>query len=56
MTRLDRADLEPAILMMENYRRVLERLTDRGSGTRQGKLQLTATDKLHLLTRAMRPA
>ncbi len=56
LTRLDRAALKPAILMMENYRRVLDRLTARGWGTRQGRLQLTAADKLHLLTRAMRPA
>ncbi len=56
LSRLDRAALKPAILMMENYRRVLDRLTARGWGTRQGRLQLTAADKLHLLTRAMRPA
>ncbi|MXQ11283.1 squalene/phytoene synthase family protein [Microvirga makkahensis] len=56
LTRLDRAALKPAILMMENYRRVLDRLIARGWGTRQGRLRLTAADKLLLLTRAMRPA
>jgi squalene synthase HpnC len=56
LMRLDRTALKPAILMMENYRRVLDRLIVRGWGTRQGKLKLTAADKLHLLTRAMRPA
>ncbi|WP_052954769.1 squalene/phytoene synthase family protein [Microvirga vignae] len=56
LTRLDRAPLKPAILMMENYRRVLERLTARGWGVRQGKLQLRTADKLRLLSRAMRPA
>ncbi len=56
LTRLDRGALKPAILMMENYRRVLDRLTARGWGTRQGRIQLTAADKLQLLTRAVRPA
>lgn len=56
LRRLDRAALKPAILMMESYRRVLDRLVMRGWGARKGKLQLTATDRLHLLTRAMRPA
>ncbi|WP_230530362.1 squalene/phytoene synthase family protein [Microvirga roseola] len=53
---LDRIALKPAILMMENYRRVLQRLEARGWGVRQGRLQLTAADRLHLITRAMRPA
>ncbi|SCY25478.1 squalene/phytoene synthase family protein [Microvirga guangxiensis] len=56
LTSLDRAALKPAILMMENYRRVLDRLIARGWGMRQGRLRLTTADKLHLLTRAMRPA
>ncbi|MFC5482365.1 squalene/phytoene synthase family protein [Microvirga aerilata] len=56
LTRLDRAALKPAILMMENYRRVLARLAARGWGVRQGKLRLSATDRLQLITRAMRPA
>ncbi|MEZ0169170.1 squalene/phytoene synthase family protein [Microvirga sp. TS319] len=55
LERLDRAALKPAILMMENYRCVLDRLTARGWNARQGRLHLTAGDKLHLLTRAMRP-
>jgi phytoene synthase len=56
LMQLDRKALKPAILMMENYRRVLDRLEARGWGSRQGKLQLTAADRLHLITRAMRPA
>lgn len=56
LARLDRAALKPAILMMENYRRVLDRLQARGWGMRQGRLRLSAADRLHLLTRAMRPA
>jgi phytoene synthase len=56
LLRLDRAALKPAILMMENYRRVLARLQARGWGVRQGKLRLSAADRLHLLTRAMRSA
>jgi phytoene synthase len=56
LRHLDRAALKPAILMMENYRRVLDRLQARGWGTRQGKLRLSTVDRLHLLTRAMRPA
>ncbi|MEE1610652.1 squalene/phytoene synthase family protein [Microvirga sp. CF3016] len=53
---LDRKALKPAILMMENYRRVLDRLQARGWGLRQGKLRLSTADRLHLITRAMRPA
>lgn len=56
LAQLDRAALKPAILMMENYRRVLDRLSARGWSARQGRLRLSMTDKLHLLTRAMRPA
>lgn len=56
LRHLDRKALKPAILMMENYRRVLDRLEARGWGSRQGKLHLTTTDRLHLITRAMRPA
>jgi phytoene synthase len=56
LMHLDRAALKPAILMMENYRRVLVRLQARGWGVRQGKLRLSTADRLHLLTRAMRPA
>jgi phytoene synthase len=56
LMRLDRAALKPAILMMENYRRVLARLQARGWGTRQGRLRLSTADRLHLITRAMRPA
>ncbi|MCB5174419.1 squalene/phytoene synthase family protein [Microvirga lenta] len=56
LTRLDRSSLKPAILMMESYRRILDRLEVRGWGTRTGKLQLTATDRLQLFTRAMRAA
>jgi phytoene synthase len=56
LRHLDRRALKPAILMMENYRRVLDRLQARGWGVRQGKLRLSAADRLHLLTRAMRPA
>jgi phytoene synthase len=53
---LDRRALKPAILMMENYRRVLDRLEARGWGRREGKLRLSPGDRLHLITRAMRPA
>lgn len=53
---LDRVALKPAVLMMESYRRVLDRLEARGWGSRHGRLRLTTADRLHLLTRAMRPA
>ena len=53
---LDRKALKPALLMMENYRRVLDRLQARGWGRREGRLRLSAADRLHLITRAMRPA
>ncbi len=56
LMHLDRKALKPAILMMENYRRVLDRLQARGWGMREGKLRLSAADRLHLITRAMRPA
>lgn len=56
LTRLDRAALKPAILMMESYRRILDRLEARGWGARQGKLHLTAADRLQLFTKAMRTA
>ncbi|MGO4523342.1 squalene/phytoene synthase family protein [Microvirga sp. 2MCAF35] len=56
LMRLDRRALKPAILMMENYRRVLDRLQARGWGLRQGRLRLSTADRLHLITRAMRPA
>ncbi|EIM25137.1 squalene/phytoene synthase family protein [Microvirga lotononidis] len=56
LMRLDRRALKPAILMMENYRRVLDRLQARGWGRRQGRLRLSTADRLHLITRAMRPA
>jgi phytoene synthase len=56
LMHFDRHALKPAILMMENYRRVLDRLQTRGWGTRNGKLRLSAADRLHLITRAMRPA
>lgn len=56
LTRLDRAVLKPAILMMESYRRILERLELRGWGVRHGRLHLTAGDRLQLFTMAMRAA
>jgi phytoene synthase len=56
LKHLDRAALKPAILMMEGYRRILDRLDERGWGARRGKLHLTATDRLQLLTMAMRTA
>jgi phytoene synthase len=56
LPNLDRRALKPAILMMENYRRVLDRLQVRGWGRRKGKLRLGPGDRLHLITRAMRPA
>jgi hydroxysqualene synthase len=56
LMHLDRRALKPAILMMENYRRVLDRLQARGWGRRQGRLRLSTADRLHLITRAMRPA
>ncbi|MBM6593476.1 squalene/phytoene synthase family protein [Microvirga pudoricolor] len=49
----DRSALKPAILMMESYRRLLDRLEARGWGTRHGKLRLTAGDRLQLLTLAV---
>ena len=56
LLRLDRAALKPAILMMEGYRRVLHRLEARGWGVRQGRLRLSAADRLRLMSLAMRPA
>jgi hydroxysqualene synthase len=56
LDRLDRARLKPAILMMESYRRILDRLQARGWGARRGKLRLTAGDRLQLLTLALRTA
>jgi phytoene synthase len=56
LTQLDRSSLKPAILMMESYRRILDRLEARGWGARLGKLRLTATDRLQLITLAMRTA
>ncbi|HEY8383330.1 MAG TPA: squalene/phytoene synthase family protein [Microvirga sp.] len=56
LARLDRGRLRPAILMMEGYRRILDRLQARGFGTRHGRLRLTAGDRLQLLTLALRTA
>ena len=56
LLRLDRGALKPAILMMEGYRRVLHRLEARGWGVRQGRLRLSAADRLRLMSLAMRPA
>jgi phytoene synthase len=56
LASLDRATLKPAILMMEGYRRIFDRLQARGWGRRQGRLRLTAGDRLQLLTLALRPA
>ncbi len=50
---LDRASLKPAILMMESYRRLLDRLEERGWGERRGRLRLTTGDRLQLLTLAV---
>jgi len=41
---------------MESYRRVLDRLEARGWGVRQGRLRLSAADRLRLISLAMRPA
>jgi phytoene synthase len=56
LASLDRAALKPAILMMEGYRRILDRLERRGFGTRRGRLRLTTSDRLQLLSLALRPA
>lgn len=53
---LDRTHLKPAILMMEGYRRIFDRLQARGWSARHGRLRLTAADRLRLLTLAMRSA
>jgi phytoene synthase len=53
---LDRTHLKPAILMMEGYRRIFDRLQARGWSARQGRLRLTTADRLQLLTLAMRSA
>jgi phytoene synthase len=50
---LDRTSLKPAILMMESYRRLLDRLEERGWGARSGRLRLTTGDRLQLLTLAV---
>jgi phytoene synthase len=51
---LDQRALRPAILMMEGYRRILEKLERRGWGPGQGRLRLNAADRLQLLSFAMR--
>jgi phytoene synthase len=56
LSHLDRAALKPAILMMEGYRRILDRLDRRGFGLRETRPRLTAGDRFQLLTMAMRPA
>jgi phytoene/squalene synthetase len=56
LTQLDRAALKPAILMMEGYRRIFERLQSRGWSGRRSRLRLTTADRLQLLGLAMRPA
>jgi phytoene synthase len=55
LAALDAARLKPAVLMLESYRRILDRLQARGWHSRGGKLRLTAGDRLQLLTLAMRP-
>jgi phytoene synthase len=56
LTRYDRATLKPAILMMEGYRRIFMRLLDRGWAERGPRQRLTAGDRLHMLSLALRPA
>ncbi|MCB8822987.1 squalene/phytoene synthase family protein [Microvirga rosea] len=53
LSRIDRTAVKPAILMMENYRRILGRLQARGWRTRGDKLRLKTFDRLYLLGRAM---
>ena len=56
LDHLDRATLKPAILMMEGYRRIFDRLQTRGWTERRGRLTLSPGDRLQLLSLAMRPA
>ena len=56
LASLDAQRLKPAVLMMESYRRLLDRLVARGWSARQGRVGLTAGDRLQLLTLAMRTA
>jgi len=53
---LDPKRLKPAVLMMESYRRLLDRLEARGWRAHGGRLRLTAADRLQLLTLALRAA
>jgi phytoene synthase len=56
LTRLNRATLKPAILMMEGYRRIFLRLLERGWATRGERQRLTTGDRLHMISLALRPA
>ena len=56
LTRLDRAALKPAILMMEGYRRIFTRLKERGWAQRGPRQRLTTGDRLHMIGLALRPA
>ncbi len=56
LTRLDRAALKPAILMMEGYRRIFMRLKERGWAQRGPRQRLTTGDRLHMIGLALRPA
>jgi phytoene synthase len=52
----DRGALKPAILMMEGYRRLFERLRSNGWSGRRSRPRLTVADRLRLLGLAARPA
>jgi phytoene synthase len=51
---LDAKRLKPAVLMMASYRRLLDRLEARGWPAREGRMRLSAADRLQLLTLALR--
>ncbi|HEY8564269.1 MAG TPA: squalene/phytoene synthase family protein [Beijerinckiaceae bacterium] len=53
LQNLDRATLKPAVLMMEGYRRLLNRLIARGFAERGPRLRLKAVDRLQLLRHAV---
>jgi phytoene synthase len=56
LAHLNRAALKPAILMKEGYRRIFLRLMERGWATRGERQRLTAGDRLHMISLALRPA
>jgi phytoene synthase len=55
LDRLDRRQLRPAVLMMEAYRAMFERMRARGWKERGPRAKLTRADKLRLIWIAVGP-